>query len=83
LIPVCYVSVAVGGQENSADTDSWEPSIIFDSSFAEKPTLHNIKDPMKLFLVHTMVFVGTIWKNKSVDSCLFCQYGCWWPRKLC
>jgi hypothetical protein len=27
------------------------------SSFAE--------DPMKLFLVHTMLFVGSIWKNKS------------------
>jgi hypothetical protein len=63
LIPVCYVPVAVGGQENSADSS--DPSLIFDPSFAKKPTLHNTKDPMKLFLVHAMVFVGSIWKNKS------------------
>jgi hypothetical protein len=33
LIPVCYVPVAVGGQGNCAD--SWDPSLIFDPSFAE------------------------------------------------
>jgi hypothetical protein len=30
-----------------------------------KPTLHDTKEPMKIFLVHTMLFVGAIWKNKS------------------
>jgi hypothetical protein len=25
-----------------------------------KPTLHDTKEPMKLFLVHTMLFVGSI-----------------------
>jgi hypothetical protein len=50
-------------QENCAD--SWDPSLIFDPSFAEKPTLQDTKDPMKLFLVHTMVFVGSMWKKKS------------------
>ena len=33
--------------------------------FCWKPTLHDTTDPMKLFLVHTMLFVGSIWKNKS------------------
>jgi hypothetical protein len=33
LIPVCYVPVAVGGPRNCAD--SWDPSMIFDPSFAE------------------------------------------------
>ncbi len=26
---------------------------------------HNNTEPMKLFLVHTMLFVVSIWKNKS------------------
>jgi hypothetical protein len=43
----------------------WDPSMIFNSSFAEKPTPHGTTDPMKLFLAHTMVFVGSIWKSKS------------------
>jgi hypothetical protein len=30
-----------------------------------KSTPHDTTDPKKLFLVHTMVFVGSIWKNKS------------------
>jgi hypothetical protein len=29
------------------------------------PILHNSTEPMKLFLVHTMLFVGSIWKNKK------------------
>jgi hypothetical protein len=33
--------------------------------FGWKPTLHDTTDPMKLFLVHAMLFVGSIWKNKS------------------
>jgi hypothetical protein len=33
LIPVCYVPVAVGGPRNCAH--SWDPSLIFDPSFAE------------------------------------------------
>jgi hypothetical protein len=28
-------------------------------------TLHDTKEPVKLFLVHTMLLVGSIWKNKS------------------
>jgi hypothetical protein len=63
LIPVCYVLVAVGGQGNCAD--SWDPSLILDPCFCGKPTLHDTKEPMKLFFVHTMLFVGSIWKNKS------------------
>jgi hypothetical protein len=50
--------VSVGGQGNCAD--SWDPSLIFDPSFAENPTLHDTKEPTKLFLVHTMLFVGSI-----------------------
>jgi hypothetical protein len=61
LIPVCYIPVAVGGQGNCADSYD-RPSLIFDPT---KTTLHSIKEPMKLFLVHTMLFVGSIWKNKS------------------
>jgi diacylglycerol kinase len=30
-----------------------------------KSTPHDITEPMKLFLAHTVVFVGSIWKNKS------------------
>jgi hypothetical protein len=33
--------------------------------FCTKLTLHDTTDPMNLFLAHTMVFVGSIWKNKS------------------
>jgi hypothetical protein len=33
LIPVCYVPVAVGDPRNCAD--SWDPSLMFDTSFAE------------------------------------------------
>jgi hypothetical protein len=34
-------------------------------------SLPDITEPMKLFLVHTMLFVGSIWKNKSgYGSCL-------------
>jgi hypothetical protein len=33
MICVCYVPVAVGGQGNFAD--SWDPTLIFDPSFAE------------------------------------------------
>jgi hypothetical protein len=54
--------VAVGGQGNCAD--SCDPSsLIFDPSFAEnQPCAEHL---MKLFLDHTMLFVGSIWKNKS------------------
>jgi hypothetical protein len=34
-------------------------------NFFSKLTLHDTTDPMNLFLAHTMVFVGSIWKNKS------------------
>jgi hypothetical protein len=58
--------LAVGGQGNCAD-NSWDhPSLlIFDPSFAENQTLHDTKEPMKLFLVHAMLFAGSMWKNKS------------------
>jgi hypothetical protein len=36
----------------------------FQPKFCSKSTLHNTTEPMKLFLSHTMVFVGSIWKNK-------------------
>jgi hypothetical protein len=39
-------------------TDFW-------SKFCWKPTPHDTKDPMKLFLVHTVLFVASTWKNKS------------------
>jgi hypothetical protein len=38
---------------------------IFDLSLAENHTLRDTKEPMKLFLGHTMLFVGSIRKNKS------------------
>jgi hypothetical protein len=37
LIPVCHDPVAVGDQGNCAD--SWDPSLIFDPSFAENQPL--------------------------------------------
>jgi hypothetical protein len=37
----------------------------FQPKFCSKSTPHNTTDPMKLFLAHTMVFVGSIWNNKS------------------
>jgi hypothetical protein len=39
--------------------------IDFQPKFCSKSTPHNVKEPMKLFLAHTLVFVGSIWKNKS------------------
>jgi hypothetical protein len=55
----------VSGHRNCADC--WGPSLIFNPSFAQNQprTTPQITDPMKLFLVHTIVFVGSIWKNKS------------------
>jgi hypothetical protein len=36
LIPVCYVPVAVGGRKEIVLTAGiWDPSLIFDPSFAE------------------------------------------------
>jgi hypothetical protein len=37
----------------------------FQPMISSKSTLHHTTEPMKLFLVPTMVFVGSIWKNKS------------------
>jgi acyl-CoA hydrolase len=38
----------------------------FQAKFCSKPTLHDTPEPMmKLFLAHTMVFVGSIWTNKG------------------
>jgi hypothetical protein len=64
--------------------DSWDPSLIFWPKFWWIPTPHDTKEPMKLFLVHTMLFVGSIWKNKS-GSFLFVM-SLWLlvaGRKLC
>jgi hypothetical protein len=43
------------------------PSLIFNPSFAEnQPCMTNeTTNPMNLFHVLTMVFVGSIWNNKS------------------
>jgi hypothetical protein len=52
--------------EQACLVNSWDPSLIFDPSFAEnQPTPHDTKNPMKLFLVHTMLFFGSMWKNES------------------
>jgi hypothetical protein len=37
----------------------------FQPKFCQKSTPHDTTDPMKLFIAHTMVFVGSIWKSKS------------------
>jgi hypothetical protein len=37
----------------------------FQPKFCSKSTPHNTTEPMKLFLAHTMVFVGSIWEGKS------------------
>jgi hypothetical protein len=37
----------------------------FQRKFGSKSTPHDTTDPMKFFLAHAMVFVGSIWKNKS------------------
>jgi hypothetical protein len=37
----------------------------FQPKFCLKSTPHDSTEPMKLFLAHTLVFVGSIWKNKS------------------
>jgi hypothetical protein len=37
----------------------------FQTKFCSKSTPHNTTRPMKLFLAHTMVFVGSIWEGKS------------------
>jgi hypothetical protein len=39
--------------------------IDFQPKFCSKSTPHDVTEPMKLFLAHTVVFVGSIWKNKS------------------
>jgi hypothetical protein len=46
------------------------PIIDFQPKFCWKSTSHDTTEPEKLFLVHTMVFVGSIWKKKS-SSFLF------------
>jgi hypothetical protein len=37
----------------------------FQPKFGQRSTQHDTTDPMKVFLAHTMVFVGSIWKSKS------------------
>jgi glycerol uptake facilitator-like aquaporin len=37
----------------------------FQPKFCSKSTLHDTTELMKLLLAHTMVLVGSIWKNKS------------------
>jgi hypothetical protein len=41
----------------------------FQPKFCSKSSLPDITVPMKLFLVYTMLFVRSIWKNK--ESCWF------------
>jgi hypothetical protein len=57
--------VAVGGQGNFANSQQLGSIIDFLPKLCWKPTLHDTKEPMKLFLVHTMLFVGSTWKKKS------------------
>jgi uncharacterized membrane protein len=40
-------------------------------------------EPVKLFLAHTMVFVGSIWKSKSDWFLFVIPWGCQWPQKFC
>jgi hypothetical protein len=43
--------------------------------FCSKSTLHDTTDPMQLFLVHTVVFIGSIWKNMSENQKIMnCHY---------
>jgi purine nucleoside phosphorylase len=37
----------------------------FQPNFCSRSTPHDTTEPMKLFLAHTMVFVGSTWKGKS------------------
>jgi diacylglycerol kinase len=37
----------------------------FQQKFCSKSTPHDVTEPMKLFIAHTLIFVGSIWKNKS------------------
>jgi hypothetical protein len=39
--------------------------MVFQPKFGSKSTLHDTTEQMKLFLAHTMMFVGSIWKNES------------------
>jgi hypothetical protein len=63
LIPVCYVPVACGRKEIVLTARIHH---LFLTQVLLKPTLHDTKDPMKLSLTHTMLFVGSIWNNKCV-----------------
>jgi hypothetical protein len=64
LVPVCDVPGAVDGHRNCADS-CWIRRTEFQPKFCSKSSLPDITEPMKLFPVHTMLFVGSIWKNKS------------------
>jgi hypothetical protein len=58
----------------------------FQPKFGSKSTLHDTTEPISLLLAHTMVFVGSIWKNKNgwlLGSSLLCPWGCQWSQKLC
>jgi hypothetical protein len=39
--------------------------LVFQPKFGSKSTLHDTTEQMKLFLAHTIMFVGSIWKNES------------------
>jgi hypothetical protein len=39
--------------------------MVFQPKFGSKSTLHDTTEQMKLFLAHTIMFVGSIWKNES------------------
>jgi hypothetical protein len=45
---------------------------------------HRANETLPCVLVHTMLFVGSIWKNKSGWSLFVMSLVlCWWPQKLC
>jgi hypothetical protein len=52
----------------------------FQPKFCSKSTLHDTAEPMKLFLAHSVVFVGSIWKNESGLSLFNCPWHCQWPQ---
>jgi hypothetical protein len=81
VIPVCYVPVAVGGHRNCAD--SWDPSLIFDPSFAEHRPRMTPQSQWDSSLSIQCCLLDPYGRIKVVDSCLLCPCGCWWPQKLC
>jgi hypothetical protein len=59
LIPVCYVPVAVGGRKEIVLT-AWIHHFFLTQDLLKTNPAYDTKEPMKCFLVHTMLFVGSI-----------------------